>query len=61
VDRIEGSTPTPEEVSTFAKQGRLGLPGTTRSYDPSPLARGPLSPSALAATMLLPLPGAGTP
>ena len=30
VDQIEAATPTPEEVSAFAKQGRLGFPGKTR-------------------------------
>jgi hypothetical protein len=30
VDRIEAVKPTPEEVSAFSKQGRLGIPGKTR-------------------------------
>lgn len=30
VDAIEAAKPTPEEISAFAKQGRLGMPGKTR-------------------------------
>jgi hypothetical protein len=30
VDRLEDAKPTPAEVTTFAKEGRLGFPGRTR-------------------------------